>query len=453
MGSPVQSFDPLTGDSAPRQSPGRSRGQRSDAKTLGLIALATFVLLALIGLASAVDLSALRSPDTDQTSDGPVDAGANAGSSNSPGSSSGGQQGAGAPPIDNSAPFGDGQPGRIDLGQGADGAELEVRPIPWCPDGFRIGDDILVIPDPEACGLQRVPPGTQGFESGMRILVPDAGGDVGGFRIGPDGEIGLVAPGDLRSDDIIVGQRPDGSFELRRPDGSRVEIAPGDNGLDLRDPNNGNAFVPNPNAGSNAPGPAAPGLQDPSDQANEAPSASSDGGDENDFSGLGAFLLVVVIAALLGLLAFGLRNVLRARSDTELDDGLAQVQDSLDEPVDYSTEINALDRLLWEIDQEADPRTAIRRVYAALETGLDNPAMARRRSETPGIYLRRVLGHFDELATPLQELTLLFEQARFSDHEITMDMRNRAVESLLAVRSHYASQSSIVTADDEIVRV
>ena len=126
------------------------------------------------------------------------------------------------------------------------------------------------------------------------------------------------------------------------------------------------------------------------------------------------------------------------KSNDGLFDELAEEEESLD----YAVEIDALDRLLWEIDQEPDPRTALRRVYAALETGLDNPELARRRSETPGIFLHRILGHFDELARPLGDLTSLFEQARFSEHEITPAMRDRAVTTLVEVRNHYISRAA-----------
>ena len=116
---------------------------------------------------------------------------------------------------------------------------------------------------------------------------------------------------------------------------------------------------------------------------------------------------------------------------------LDDVQDETAAPVDYSVEIDALALLLWEIEQEPDPRTAIRRAYGALETGLGRPEMARQRSETPGVYLRRLLGSFDELETPLHNLTELFEQARFSEHEITPEMRNQAIAILGGVRDHY----------------
>jgi len=176
------------------------------------------------------------------------------------------------------------------------------------------------------------------------------------------------------------------------------------------------------------------------DNANDDNDSDSRSGDDGSpFEALGPLLLVGIVVAVVAALAWAFFNR-PARTASKLNDEDEQdpFADPAEAPVDYSVEINALDQLLWEVEQEPDPRRAIRRVYAALETGLGNPDMARRRSETPGIYLNRILGRFDELQHPLGELTLLFEQARFSEHEITHEMRNRAIQILVQVREHYS---------------
>mgnify|MGYP000120422884 CR=1 FL=1 len=363
-------------------------------RTLLIIAAAAFALLGLVALASVIDL-----PTSETASD------------------------VASQPADRD---GFDSEGRVDLG---DGGALDIRPIPGCPDGFSIGEDIYVVPDPEACGFRPVAPGERGLDpNGKIVLVPDIDGNVGGIRIGPNGEVELLPPGVLGPNDFAIGQSPDGSFGLIRPDGSRVEIAPGDDGLSLRDPQReGSEFLsPPPAAGE--PEPAEPELAQP------RPNTDSTDGGEPDGSFLGPALIILLALVVIGFLIMALRKADWRKDDHDVDDE-GSVQDTL---VDYSSEIGALDRLLWEIDQEPDPRTAIRRVYGALETGLDNPALARRRSETPGIYLHRVLGRFTELDLPLRELTELFEQARFSEHEITQEMRDRAVTILVAVRGHYA---------------
>lgn len=393
-------------------------------RTLVLIAAAAFALLGLVTLAAAIDLP--RSETADDTAASTADQ------------------------FDGSGFSGNGE---IDLG---DNTGVDIRPIPGCPDGFAIGEDIYVVPDPEACGFRPLEPGERGFDpNGKILLVPSQDGDVGGMRIGPDGSVQLLPPGVLGPNDFAIGQFPDGSFGLVRPDGSQVEIAPGDDGLSLRDPERGGSqFFPNNGSGGtfgqngqNGQG-FPPGIAQPddSDAFQNDGSAGGNADDDNspdnnsgiDWSFLGPVLLVLLALVLVAGLVIALRNNEWGSSDDDDEPDQGDVQDTI---ADYSAEIGALDRLLWEIDQESDPRTAIRRVYAALETGLDNPDMARRRSETPGIYLRRILGQFTELEAPLRDLTDLFEQARFSEHEITHEMRDQAVRTLVAVRAHYAHAS------------
>lgn len=316
----------------------------------------------------------------------------------------------------------------------------QIRPIPGCPGGFSIGEDILVVPDPEACGFRALPPGV-GSDSGKIMLVPSPNGDVGGVRIGPDGRIELVDPNAVSPGDIVIGTLPDGSFRLQRPDGSMFDVAPGDDGLSFRDRAGNSWFVPNPGADSsntpNRPTQVDPPAFDPD------PPRSAPRGSEPRSSGDSVALWLLVGLAAAAAIA-GALWLWRGRVEQDGDDDTTAEMafaEAEEPPVDFSAEISAIDRMLWEIDQAADPRTAIRRVYGALETGLNNPAMARRRSETPHVYLQRVLGSFDALRPPLARLTHLFEQARFSEHEITPQMRDEAVFCLNQIRAYYATHS------------
>lgn len=354
------------------------------------------------------------------------------------------------------AQSGQGQPGQA--GQGGQGGlggsgngSINVQPIPNCPGGFAINDQIYVVPDPEACGLQRVPPGDRAIDpNGRIILVPDPNGNVGGFRIDENGSVELLPPGALGEDAYRLDLGPDGTFDLTRPDGSGIEIAPGDDGLSLRDRlGGGSEFVPG--GPGQAPGagdiplfqdpPGAQGSPDNSEDRQRDLDLDNDDRDDSDTDSSipwGTLLLILAAIAAAAMLAYGAKQGWFRRQPTPNEGLFDDLAEEEVEPLDYSVEINALDQLLWEIDQEPDPRTAIRRVYAALETGLENPSLARKRSETPGIFLRRILGHFDELTNPLRDLTSLFEQARFSEHEITPAMRDRAVSNLVQVRNHYA---------------
>lgn len=122
--------------------------------------------------------------------------------------------------------------------------------------------------------------------------------------------------------------------------------------------------------------------------------------------------------------------------------------------------IVVLDRLRQELEGEPHPRQAVRRAYAAAESGFGNPDLARRSTETPGRYLVRTLGSIGE--TPaggqrrrggeptaggshaaLSGLTELFLLARYSDHAVTEDMRHEAIEAVLELRSHYRRTEAV----------
>lgn len=102
-----------------------------------------------------------------------------------------------------------------------------------------------------------------------------------------------------------------------------------------------------------------------------------------------------------------------------------------------------IDRLRHELETERDARLAVRRAYAAAESGFGNPDLARREAETPSAYLRRVLRSVPDDDRSLARLTELFVLARYSDHDITEDMRRAAIESVLALRSRYRAAPAV----------
>ena len=99
-----------------------------------------------------------------------------------------------------------------------------------------------------------------------------------------------------------------------------------------------------------------------------------------------------------------------------------------------------------EVEQEVDPRTAIRRAYATLELGFGDPTLARRENETAGIFVRRVFGNSNDV----RELTKLFELARFSEHEITPEMRTKALDLVERVRLQYTHEDKSSTVGDPL---
>ncbi len=421
--------------------------------TVGAVVGVAVGLLAMAALAGTVDPDRLDRPL-------PFRAG---GESSSPGSPGGGDVADPASPTtgaDGTAGTGSGVPelaGAVEL-VGPGGEVVELTPIPGCDGGFEINDQVLIVPDPEACGFRPVEPGEEASTSdGRTILVPDAAGEIGGVRIDESGAVEVVPVAEIDGDTIRFIQGGDGAFLVEAGGGGSVRVEPVDGGgfrvldqdgqvvavspggglvIDLDDLEAGGVAGAIDDAGGSAGSePVEPETSDPGDE--EPPGSSSALGDL-------AAILVPVLAAigLAGALVY--LAVRHARRSSDGGDAVPDAVDDGAQPhvVDYAAEIDAIDRLLWEIEQEPDPRRAIQRVYAAVETGLGNDAMARQRSETPGVYLQRVLGRLDGLREPLSDLTGLFELARFSTHDITTDMRHRALAILQTVRAHYAAATT-----------
>jgi hypothetical protein len=70
-----------------------------------------------------------------------------------------------------------------------------------------------------------------------------------------------------------------------------------------------------------------------------------------------------------------------------------------------------------------------------MEKVLARAGLRRKASETAIEFLRRVLGDLRVSATAAQELTQLFEEAKFSSHELDESARTRAIASLETIRS------------------
>ncbi|HEY8745753.1 MAG TPA: DUF4129 domain-containing protein, partial [Chloroflexota bacterium] len=83
-------------------------------------------------------------------------------------------------------------------------------------------------------------------------------------------------------------------------------------------------------------------------------------------------------------------------------------------------------------------RRAVVAAYAGMERALARAGLARRPQEAPFEYLRRVLPAARSNAQTVQRLTELYERARFSEHPITVPMRDTAIQSLQAIRDDLA---------------
>jgi hypothetical protein len=94
----------------------------------------------------------------------------------------------------------------------------------------------------------------------------------------------------------------------------------------------------------------------------------------------------------------------------------------------------ALDDSLDDLRNEPDLRRAIIAAYARMEHALAAGGLPRRPSEAPFEYVERALGELETSAASVRRLTDLFEWAKFSQHEPGPEMRDDAIDALVAVR-------------------
>jgi len=104
---------------------------------------------------------------------------------------------------------------------------------------------------------------------------------------------------------------------------------------------------------------------------------------------------------------------------------------SPDEPDEL---LAAVDLSLEDIENEPDPRRAVIRAYARMESALGSYGIARRPWETPLEYLARALTSLRVGRASVERLAALFERAKFSSHEIDLSMKGDALAALGALR-------------------
>jgi hypothetical protein len=113
------------------------------------------------------------------------------------------------------------------------------------------------------------------------------------------------------------------------------------------------------------------------------------------------------------------------------------VDDAVDvaEPTERAEVVASISSSLDALSEPGDDRAAIVAAYAALLDGLARAGRPRRPAEAPEEYVRRVLTGWSVRAEPLNELTALFEEARFSEHVLGSEHRARAMSALEAARA------------------
>jgi hypothetical protein len=87
-----------------------------------------------------------------------------------------------------------------------------------------------------------------------------------------------------------------------------------------------------------------------------------------------------------------------------------------------------------DLEAEPDARRAVIAAYARMEGVLTRNGLRRRPSETTVEYLRRVLLGLTARGESVKRLTALFEEAKFSRHEIDATMKQDAIGALREIR-------------------
>ncbi len=94
----------------------------------------------------------------------------------------------------------------------------------------------------------------------------------------------------------------------------------------------------------------------------------------------------------------------------------------------------ALGDMIAELRAERDPRRAVIRAYSGMERTLGARGLPRYAYEAPFEYLERILTGVQASAHSIGRLTNLFERARFSEHPIDTQMKDEAIDALVALR-------------------
>lgn len=103
-----------------------------------------------------------------------------------------------------------------------------------------------------------------------------------------------------------------------------------------------------------------------------------------------------------------------------------------------SATITGIDASLDDLATLDDVRSAIVGAYARLLDALDGAGVPRRPAEAPLEYLVRALRSLDVRPEPLERLTALFNEARFSQHSLGPAARDAAFAALSAAREDLA---------------
>jgi hypothetical protein len=98
----------------------------------------------------------------------------------------------------------------------------------------------------------------------------------------------------------------------------------------------------------------------------------------------------------------------------------------------------AIDESIDDLRNDPNLRRAIVAAYARMEQALGRAGLPRHPAEAPFEYVERALLNLDTSIDSVRRLTALFEWAKFSQHEPAPEMRDEAIDALVAVRDELA---------------
>jgi hypothetical protein len=105
--------------------------------------------------------------------------------------------------------------------------------------------------------------------------------------------------------------------------------------------------------------------------------------------------------------------------------------------------VSAIETSIDDLRSERDARRAVIAAYAAMERTLARHGLARHRSEAPVEYLGKILRGLRVRESAVVTLTRLFEYAKFSRHPIDDEMKEEAIDALIAIRDDLQSQETV----------
>ena len=112
------------------------------------------------------------------------------------------------------------------------------------------------------------------------------------------------------------------------------------------------------------------------------------------------------------------------------------------EPTVAQDFVSTISDAIGDLEAEPDARRAVIAAYARMEGVLARHGLRRKPSETPVEYLGRILGGLTSRFDAVARLTGLFEEAKFSRHEIDGAMKNEAIDALRAIRDDLQEASA-----------